>query len=196
MRDFHVARPQKREQLPAGVSSVAVSAAPPLTKGSQDANGYSVQDLKDAGRTVLAITLEATAAGAAEALATMTVSVSGAATSTFSSRSITSAKRLRLQLVMLEVEALGTGTAPQRAYLRLRSEPSGATTTSSPLQMIIAAATNDAIVKASAQSKVDIPDGFELSGASRTFGFTLECPDYVATTGEVRVKATILAFEY
>jgi hypothetical protein len=151
----------------------------------------------DNNRSALAITLEATASSAAEALATMTLSVAGAATSTFSSRLITSGKRLRFQLLSLQVESIGSGPAIQRAYLRLRSNPSGATVAASPLQLILAAGANAPAIKASDHASLPIPDGFDLVGdGNRTFGFTLETPDYVSGTGEVRVKASILAFEF
>lgn len=127
----------------------------------------------------------------------MTLSENGAAITTFSSRIITSARRLRFQMFSLHVECLGSDTAPQRAYLRLRTEPSAATTTASPLQLILATGCNGGVVKASAREQIEVADGLDLTGdGDTTFGFTLECPDYVAGTGTLRVRASILAFEY
>jgi hypothetical protein len=178
MRSRFSAKPEKRPQFEAG--SIATVSTP-------------VTDV----RTTLAITLEVTPAAAAETLQTMTISVAGAAPTTFSSRTITSGKKLRIQAIFLHVEGNGSDTAPKRAYLRVRSAVTGATSTSSPLQAIVAAAANDIVVNASGHAFVEFPDGLELIGdGNRTFGFTLECPDYAASTGTMKVKATILAFEY
>lgn len=178
MRDRFNASPTKREQREAG--AIAVVSTP-----------------SDATRTTLAITLEVSPTSNAEQLQTVTISENGAATTTFSSRAITTGKRLRFQLFALQVECLGSDIGPQRAYLRLRSEPAAPTTAASPLQLIVPAGCNGGIVNASAREQVEIADGFDLTGdGDTTFGFTLECPDYVAGTGTLRVKATILAFEY
>jgi hypothetical protein len=180
VRSTFSAKPIRREQDAGG--AVAVISTP-----------------SDASRTTLAITLEATPTTTAETLQTMTLSVNGAATSTFASRAITLAKRVRFQVFALQVECLGSGTnpAPQRAYLRLRSEPAGATTAASPLQLILSAGCDGGAVKASHREMIEVSDGFDLSGdGDTTFGFTLECPDYVAGTATLRVKATVLAFEY
>jgi hypothetical protein len=179
------------------VSGTVTITPPTLTKGTQGATGLSTQDLKDAGRTTLAMTAEFPFAQTAETLLTMTLSANGAATSTFSSRVITSAKRFRIQSAILEVEALGSGTAPQRAYLRLRSNSAGATTTSSPIQLILSAGTSTAVVKGSSVSTLNIPDGFELLGnGTVTFGFSLETPDYTATTATGQAKITVVGYEY
>lgn len=169
-----------------------------LTDAEMRAAAVAMRDVKDAaGRTTLALTLEAAPAAAAEALATMTLSLGGAATTAFSSRVIASGKRLRISAAVLHVEALGSGTAPQRAYLRMRSNGAGATVAASPLQWLLPVAVSPAAVNAGAQAALPLPDGFELAGdGTRTFGFTLECPDYVAVTATLRVKATILALEY
>jgi len=149
------------------------------------------------GRTTLAMTAEFAFAQTAETLLTMTFSSNGAATSTFSSRTITSGKRMRFQAVTLEVEGLGSGTAPQRAYLRLRVNTAGATTTSSPLQTVWSCANNPAVVKTAQVQHFDIPDGLEFLGdGTVTFGLSLETPDWVTSTATGRAKITILGYEY
>lgn len=179
------------------VSGTVTITPPTLTKGTQGSTGLSIQDLKDAGRTTLAMTSEFTFAQTSETLLTMTLSSNSGATTTFSSRVITSGKRLRLQTAVLEVEGLGSGTAPQRAYLRMKSNTAGATTTSSPLQQVFGCGVTTAIVKASNTCMVDFPDGFELAGdGTATFGFSLETPDWVVTTATGRAKITVIGFEY
>jgi hypothetical protein len=175
-----------------------VNATPPtLTKGTQGATGYSVQELKDAGRSCLAMTAQFTFAQTAETLLTMTLSVDGAATSTFSSRVITNGKRFRIQSITIEVETLGSGTAPQRAYLRLRRNTAGATTASSALQAVWCCVNNTAIVKSAAFMDYEVPDGLEMVGdGTGTFGFTLETPDWVTSTATGAAKITVIGYEY
>jgi hypothetical protein len=170
--------------------------APTLTKGTQGA-GFSVQDLKDSGRTTLALTIEVAGAATSEALATVTESRNGAATATFTSKLITSGKRIRFTNVTLEVETLGSGTAPQRVYLRLRVNTAGATTASSPQQAVWCAINNAAIVKSGAIANYDIPDGLEFAGdGTATYGFTLQFPDWVSSTATAAAKITVIGFEY
>jgi hypothetical protein len=179
------------------VSGTVTITPPTLTKGTQGATGLSVQELKDGGRSCLAMTAEFTFAQVAETLLTMTLSVDGAATSTFSSRVITNGKKFRLQSITIEVETLGTGTAPQRAYLRLRRNTAGATTASSALQAVWGCVNNTAIVKSAAFMDYEVPDGLEMNGdGTATFGFTLETPDWVTTTATGRAKITAIGFEY
>lgn len=179
------------------VSGTVTITPPTLTKATQGSTGLSVQNLKDAGRTTLAMTAEFAFAQTAETLLTMTLSSNGATTTTFTSRTITSGKRFRVQSAILQVELLGSGTTPQRAYLRMRANTAGATTASSPLQWILPCGVTTAIVKATNWASLEIPDGFELAGdGTATFGFTLETPEWVTTTATGRAKITVFGFEY
>lgn len=181
-----------------GAASPAQPVTPPtLTKGTQGSTGFSVQSLVDSGRTTIALTSEFSFAQTAETLLTMTVSASGAATTTFTSRTITSGKRFRITHVSFDCEILGSGTAPQRAYLRLRVNTAGATTTSSPLQGVWGCVDSTAVVKSGASANYDIPDGIEFAGdGTATFGLTLETPDWVTSTATGRAKITVIGFEY
>jgi hypothetical protein len=179
-------------------TAFSVNATPPtLTKGTQGATGYSVQNLRDAGRSSIAMTAEFAFAQTAETLLTVTVSVAGAATSTFTSRTITSGKRFRVLSIGMTVETLGTGTAPQRAYLRLRVNTAGATTASSPLQGVWGCVNNPAVVKTGAMVNYTVPEGLEFTGdGTATFGLTLETPDWIVTTATGRAKITVIGYEY
>jgi len=171
--------------------------APALTKGTQGANGWSVQDLKDSGRVNIMWTAEFTHAQVAETLLTITESRDGAAVTTFSSKAVTNGKRLRITSIAMEVESLGTGTTPQRAYLRMRFNTGGAATTSSPLQGVWGLGVTSAIVKASEKEAWQFPDGIEFLGdGTKQIGFSLETPDWVVTTATGRTKITITGFEY
>jgi hypothetical protein len=172
---------------------------PTLTKGTQGATGFSVQDLKDSGRVNIAWTAEFAFAQTAETLLTVTESRDGAATATFTTKVVTSGKRLRITSMFLEDETLGTGTTvPQRCYLRMRFNTAGAVTTASPLQAVIGvAAEPPAILKTAAWTSLSVPDGIEFLGdGTKQIGFTLETPDWVVTTQTGRAKVTITAFEY
>jgi hypothetical protein len=161
------------------------------------ASTLATRDLKDVSRTSIALTAEFAFAQTAETLLTMTLSSDGAATSTFTSRTVTSAKTYRIQQVIMEVEGLGSGAAPQRAYLRLRRNNAGATIASSPLQAVWACCNNPAVVKTGTVQAFDVPDGLEITGdGTKTFGFTLETPDWVTTTATGRAKITVIGFEY
>jgi hypothetical protein len=171
--------------------------APTITKGTQAANGFTVQPLRDAGRNTIALTAEFTFAQTAETLLTMTLSQNGGATTTFTSRTITSGKKFRITSMQMIVESLGSGTAPQRAYLRLRVNTAGATTTASPLQAILGVGVTTAIVKASEKGILEFPEGLEFNGdGTATFGFSLETPDWVTTTATGRAKITVIGYEY
>jgi hypothetical protein len=168
-----------------------------LTKGTQGANGVMTQALKDSGRVAICLTAEFTFAQVAETLLSMTESRDGGATATFTSKVITTGKRLRIVAIYLEIETLGTGTTPQRMYLRLRVNTAGATTTASPIQGVWSIVNATAVVKSGNSDSYVIPDGVEYAGdGTKTYGFTLETPDWVTTTATGRAKITIIAFEY
>jgi hypothetical protein len=161
------------------------------------ASTINVQPVRDNARTTICLTAEVNTSATAEGLLTMTMSSNSATTSTFTSRVIPSGKKFRIQSVIIQIEALGTGTAPQRAYLRMRANAAGATTTTSPIQFVIPVGTNTAVVKSSSWSSLDFPEGLEFAGnGTATIGFTLETPDFVATTATGRVKITIVGYEY
>jgi hypothetical protein len=171
--------------------------APTLTKGTQGANGFTVQALKDAGRACICLTAEFTFAQTAETLLTLTKSIDGAATSTGSSFAISNGKKFRVQSISATIESLGSGTGPQRAYVRLRRNNAGATTASSSLQGVWGFINSTAIVKSGFSMDYEFPDGLEMTGdGTATFGVTLETPDWVTTTGTGRIKLTIIGFEY
>jgi hypothetical protein len=127
----------------------------------------------------------------------MTLSQNGGATTTFTSRVITAGKKFRITAMHMEVESLGSGTTPQRAYLRLRVNTAGATTTSSPLQAVYGVGVTTAIVKATEKGSIEFPEGLEFNGdGTATFGLSLETPDWVTTTATGRAKITVVGYEY
>ena len=166
--------------LPVVIASdqAAVAVTPPtLTKGTQGATGFSVQNLKDAGRVNIMWTAEFLATAATEALLTLTESRDGAATTTFTSKVVTNGKRLRITHISINVECT-TGTALQRAIARLRFNTAGAVTTASPLQAIAATSTNVATNKA-ANTALYVPAGVFSAGQV----FALSGHDELMRTG-------------
>jgi hypothetical protein len=188
-----------------GVTTVAtvttitnpVTVTPPtLTKGTQGATGFSVQELKDAGRVNIAWTALTVPAATAETLATITESRDGAATTTFTSKVITSGKRLRLTSVSIQVEN-SLGTSIQRAYLRMRVNTAGAVTTASPLQGLWAVQAIGTVKSISTPLLEEFPDGFEILGdGTKQIGFSLQAPDWVTASATLNIYLTIFGYEY
>lgn len=173
-------------------------AAPTLTKGTQGSTGWSVQNLKDAGRTNIMWTIDnQSTTSASEILLTVTESRDGAATTTFTSKTITSGKRLRITSFFGAIDAGGTTPAISRCTFKIRVNTAGAVTTSSPLQSILKLPHLPAVAKNSVNNFVNYFDGIEFAGdGTKQIGITLLCPDWVTTTNIPTISLTILGFEY
>jgi hypothetical protein len=105
--------------------------APALTKGTQAANGFSVQDLKDAGRTLVTFFVDAAAFVTTEALtAAIAVNKGGTVTSAQTTYTVTSGKTLRIQSILITYVVGGT-TIANLAKIRLRAVTSGTALVSS-----------------------------------------------------------------
>jgi hypothetical protein len=176
-----------------------------ITKGTQGANGLSVQDLKDSGRVAIGWTVsQFIATAATDALLTVTESRDGAATTTFTSKVITSGKRLRLQACHLTYEIGGTTVANLRPiYIRIRVNTAGAATTSSPLVATLGVvpsvtySTPAALVGGGANQEYTFPDGFEFLGdGTKQIGISAIAPGWVTTTTLPTLTMSIIGFEY
>jgi hypothetical protein len=176
---------------------VTVAGAPTLTKGTQSGAGFSVQNLKDAGRTTINWTLDSFATAAtAETLMTVTESRNSAATSTPSSITITNGKKLRLQSFCYTAENGGSTPVVSRLKFRVRSNTAGATTTASPKQHLVTLALTN-VAKQTTAACNSFPDGMEFTGdGTATIGFTVESPEFVTTTQIPVAHMAITAFEY
>jgi hypothetical protein len=153
--------------LPAGANAIGtVTVTPPtLTKGSQGATGFSVQNLYDAGRTAISFYANNVASGTTttETLITLTQSSGTGATSSASTYTITNGKRLRL--TEIQVASRGNATATiQSTVFNLRLNTAGAcVVTSTPILMGIQSATA-AVASAWDRVTLPIPDGYEIAG--------------------------------
>jgi hypothetical protein len=159
--------------LAAGTNNIGdVDVLPPtLTKGTQGATGFSVQNLRDAGRTSVHLTAEAVAGATSEALITLTQSKGLAATSTGTNYTVTAGKTLRL--TSLTVSWIATTTTANTARVRIRAAVSGAVTTSSPLQHSFRLAWESATFIANEGKTVEKawPEGIDIP-AGATIGVT------------------------
>lgn len=162
---------------------------PTVTKGTQAAVGFTVQDLKDAGRTYIAITLDAAAGVTTEALVTMSINKAGTVT-TGTSYTVTSGKTLRLQSISVAVRATST-TALTAARVRLRTAAS-AIAASSPLLATLDCTppTAAALAGATGEAQLMWPDGLEIA-ATQQIGVS----QIVSSTSSA-VTVTLIGYEY
>lgn len=172
-------------------ASVPVAAtAPTLTKGTQGANGYSVQNLKDAGRVLKTYTVSGLACVTAEALISLTPYadlVAGGGATTFG---VTAGKRLRIQSIVVTVRC--TSTVNVGGIVRLRML-AGTVLVGSPVHNSLGCMGSilaTAVIGNSLSYMMDIPDGLELSGTMQ-FGLTQL---FSATTATIDVH--VIAYEY
>ena len=144
-----------------------VTVTPPtLTKGTQGATGFSVQNLRDAGRTTFNYyTNGAAAAGTSgtETAITLTESLGTAATSTGVSFTPTSGKTFRITSITLRCTGNAVATA-QTTVITLRLNTAGAViTTSTPAIQRWALATQ-ATSLATDRIILNFPEGMDIFG--------------------------------
>lgn len=157
---------------------INVTTMPTLTKGTQGSTGLSTQDLKDAGRSNIAITCyRATGIITTEALfaaATFSKSVDGAAATTGVQFSVTAGKRFRIQ--SLTVSAFKNAASASTGKLALRYDTAnGVIANTSPILFVLDIGSNNATTgNYIGPYNVPVPDGTELT-ASSSFGFTNLC---------------------
>jgi hypothetical protein len=168
-----------------------------ITKGTQGANGFTVQNLRDAGRVTLSWVVDKFAAVAtAEALLTVTESRNGAATTTWTSVLVTSGKRLRIQSLSAFLKVT-TGTALQTCHIGLRFNTAGAATASSPLIWRGALGTTVATALTSAQMDWEFPDGLEMLGdGTKQIGISAAFPEWVTASAVPTLTLVCIAYEY
>lgn len=151
--------------LPIGANTIGTTTGPTLTKGTQGASGYSVQDLKDAGRVIFsaATVIAGVTAVTTEALLTMVPTRDGVAATTATSHAVTSGKRLRI--TSMTAGFISTAAAVLSMRFALRMNPSGAVTATSPILRIIPVSQQAAaLAQAGNEMTIDFPDGIEFSG--------------------------------
>jgi hypothetical protein len=169
----------------------ATVVGPALTKGTQGAAGFSVQALKDAGRSYLTLTATAAAGVTSETLLSTSQNKAGTVTASVTSYTVTSGKTLRIQGITLSVRA-GAAAVPF-ARLTLRSNTAGATTAASAvLYQIPEVFGISATIGVGGQIAIDIPDGLEIAG-NGTVSIGLSHLDQATTNV---INATLVGYEY
>lgn len=172
---------------PTGTTAQPVT-APTLTKGTQGSTGFSVQNLKDAGRVIKTYVATATAGVTSEGLLTLTPYADLVAGSNGTSFAVTAGKRLRLESMV--VTWRNSTAAAGGVTVRFRTNASGAAIVSSPVQFALNATTSLATSGSGATSMFIFPDGFELSG---TMQFALT---QIAVTTTAGVDVSVIGYEY
>ena len=93
-----------------------------LTKAMQGATGVTTQDLKDAGRSSKAFTLDGYAvASTAEVLVPFNISTDNGAVASVTSYAVSAGKRLRLQQLFATLHTIGGNTTVANVIIRLSS---------------------------------------------------------------------------
>jgi hypothetical protein len=161
--------------------------APALTKATQGANGWSTQDLKDAGRVLCSFTATGVTGNATEALITLTPYRDLVAGSTATTFAVTAGKRLRLQTITVtwrnNTAAVGAVT------IRFRTL-AGTVLVTSPIQLSLNASTGLATIGSGSTAFVSFPDGMELSSTMQ-FGLT-----QLAQSAVVGFDVHVTGYEY
>lgn len=141
-----------------------------LTKGTQGAQGVTVQDLKDAGRSRVAIVFQAAAPAVADTLLSLVKMNAGVAAAGATSIGVTTGKVLRITAITLSLKANAAASA--FATLTLRTNPAGATLISSLSEVRLDVGATGATIGAADKVEIIFPDGLEFSGA-QTIGISL-----------------------
>lgn len=177
-------------------TAFSVNATPPtLTKGTQGSTGYSVQDLKDSGRTALIFYATNVAAGltTVETAISLTKASGTSATSSAASFVVTNGKRFRITNITVATRGNAVATT-QSTIFNLRVNTAGAVTTSSTPIVLSVRSASPATASAYDRFTLEIPDGYEISGDG-TLQFGLTAAATYVTTGPTW-DATIVGYEY
>lgn len=133
----------------------------PVTKGTQGTNGVTTQDLKDAGRTPVVLSVTAVASVASEAMFTLNIwKPSGVTTGT--SYTVTAGKTFRIQAIQFGCRFATPSTTVTFASCRFNVR-SGSLITSPLVYGDSKMAASNAPVP---NSDLAIPDGLELAAGS------------------------------
>lgn len=168
---------------------------PAITKGTQSANGFTTQDMKDAGRTALSFYAVAAAAGATgvETAITLTKSSGTAATSTAVSFVVTSGKRFRITHVSVATRGNATATI-QTTTFNLRINTAGAVVTTTTPIVFAGRSATPATASAWDRYTIPVPDGYEIVGdGTLQFGITANS---TFVTNAPTWDVNIIGFEY
>lgn len=182
--------------IPAVVNVSTVGVVPmTLTKGTQGSVGFTIQELKDAGRIPMIWSVAASTVGATTVDSGLTLTKSSGTASTFTCKTcqITSGKTLRIQAI--QMSSLGNAVATaQSTTFKIRTVTSGNCLSgiSTPLALTVRTAT-PATASAWDRYSLPIPDGYELPSTIIAF-----CVDVNSTftANAPTADITIIGYEY
>jgi len=143
------------------VSGNVTSNPPTLTKGVQGSQGFTVQALKDAGRTAVALSFTTTAPTTADTVVTALVKNSGGVAAA-GTQSITAAGGKTFRLTAVNAQIRTTTAALPWALVTLRMSNTTTCTAASSVVAYLAAGGTAAVIGNVGQFATQLPDGFEL----------------------------------
>ncbi len=138
--------------------------APTITKGTQGANGFTTQDLKDAGRARVSIVFQGVGA-IADALLSLVKITNGVAAAGATTIPVAANKRLRITSMTFSVKA--NVAAAAFATFTVRVNPTGAAVLASPSELRVDVGNTEAVIGAARAINVPIPDGMEFAGTEQ-----------------------------
>lgn len=177
-------------------AQVSVTTLPTLTKGTQDATGFTVQELHDAGRTL--VTLKADNVVpilTTDTIVTFSKLVGDTVTAAQTTYAVTSGKTLRVTSLTFTMTPSSTTAAHLR--VRLRTFSSGAcVVATSAVVGVWAISSPPGTLAANAGGvgpvSVSFVDGLEFSGATRNICLSMNVLGAAAQT----VTITLAGYEY
>ena len=159
-------------------------------KGTQGANALAVQNLTDAGRSKVILTLTKVTSITTEALVTLTQKKGDATTTTGTSYTVTAGKTLRIQSMLLSATLTVAGITAVAIRLREGASGGGAVSVTSDIISELEVSANTATIGVSGQQAIIFPDGLELA-AGQIIGVS-----ELATTVDAAVTLVIVGYEY
>lgn len=151
-------------------------------------NFLSAPTFPSNARTAFAATANGIAGVAAEAMATLIPVRAGVAGAGVTSLTVTAGKKLRLTAMVVSFTTGAAAVNVSRFYLR--TNPSGAVTTASPVLCMVQLAPEAATLGLGKAIAIPLPDGFEFSG-NDAFGVS-----HIAGAATNTEWISLLGFEY
>lgn len=164
-------------------------------KGTQHPSGvgFTTQDLKDSGRSYVALSADGVTPAIAETVITFTKTVADTQTAAQTSYTITNAKILRVQAICASMTA---GAAANRIRVALRMNTGGACVAGSNILIPVAELAPNFGTATAAEGGAyvcqSIPDGLEITGN----GTKAVCLTENATAASGTLSVNLVAYEY
>lgn len=159
-------------------------------KGTQGGFGLATQDLKDAGRTGVALSAIAAAGVTTETLLSASVQRNGTAVGAAATQTVTAGKTLRITNISISTRLGAAAVGWSRFTLRSTYTATTATVTSAVIWAAEISPGAAAVAGSGATMTFDFPDGIELPSGS-SFGLT-----HISSATTNVETVTLTGFEY